>query len=42
MLLAGLIDQTLGFIGLAVSVTALSIACRAIISAQGRAPITKE
>lgn len=42
MLLAGLVDQTLGFIGVAVGVTALSIAYRAIIGAQGKAPIAEE
>ena len=42
LLLAGLVDQTLGFIGVAVGVSALSIAYRAIMDAQGRAPIAEE
>ncbi|MDP6572448.1 MAG: hypothetical protein QGI63_09655 [Rhodospirillales bacterium] len=42
ILLAGLVDQTLGFVGVAVGVTALSIAYRAIMGAQGRVSITEE
>ena len=42
ILLAGLVDQTLGFVGVAVGVTALSIAYRAIMGAQGRTTIAKE
>lgn len=42
MLLAGLVDQTLGFIGVAVGVSALSIAYRVIMDAQTRAPMAGE
>jgi hypothetical protein len=42
ILLAGLVDQTFGFVGVAVGVTALSIAYRAIMGAQGRVSIAEE
>ena len=42
LLLAGLVDQALGFVGVAVGVSALSIAYRAIMGAQGRAPFPGE